>query len=593
MTHDLACNSIENMNSYQWPWAVLARVRTSVDSHQQWLLLCCLLGAGGNSLLFYFVTQPGYNHVANLMASAAFFGMALLVPIRRLHTVLSNLGLLTAVALMAYITACTGGINSPAMVWMTILAVPALLLLGHRWALWWVAAIMITIVMQWVAVTQGWVSGDVDQSPQTILWAVLDKVLVILSLMAAVNFYESLHQRQWHEVEQGNADLEAAQKALLQAQSHKDEFIASVGHELRTPMNAILGLNGVLQTELQDQPEHLKIAEHIRQSTEQLLSLVNDILDFSQLEAGRLKLLEKPVLLAHALHRAVEVFMPRALEKSLMLQLEIDPQLPAWVLVDEQRLRQILNNLLDNAIKFTSQGQIWVRAKALQGRIRFEVQDTGRGIPEDRQQQVFNRFEHADIQTNRAYGGTGLGLAICERLVSLQSGNIGVQSAAGQGALFWFELSLQAASPPSDMQMHALSRSSAKGLRFLLVDDNAVNIMVAKLMLEKCWPDAHVTSAESGEQALKALESKPFDVVLMDMIMPGMDGLETTRILRQNARPEVAQLPVIGLTANTNALDKERCMQSGMNDVLAKPMDIRMVKERVDALFTATKVLRP
>lgn len=581
------------MNSSQWLWTLWARLRASVDSHQQWLLLCCMVVAGGNALLFYFVPQPGYDHAANLVALTAFFAMAFLVPIQRLNTVLGHLGIFTGIAFLAFITAYTGGINSPAMVWMTIMAVPALMLLGHRWALWWVAVILAVIVLQFVAVTQGWISGEVDQSPQTILWALLNKVLVIVSLMVAVNFYENLHQRQLREVEQGNADLETAQKALIQAQSHKDEFIASVGHELRTPMNAILGLNGVLQTELRDQPEHLEIAEHIRLSTEQLLRLVNDILDFSQLEAGRLKLLEKPVLLAHALHSAVDAYRPRALEKSLQLQLEIDPLLPAWVRVDEQRLRQILNNLLDNAIKFTSQGQIWVRAKALQECIRFEVQDTGRGIPEDRQLQIFNRFEHADIQTNRAYGGTGLGLAICERLVSLQRGRIGVRSAAGQGALFWLELPLQAVSQPTGGQTHAFTRSSAKGLRFLLVDDNAVNIMVAKLMLEKCWPDALVTSAESGEQALQALETHAFDVVLMDMIMPGMDGMETTRILRQHARPEVAQLPVIGLTANTNALDKERCLQSGMNDVLAKPMDILVVKEMVEALFTAERDSQP
>ncbi len=581
------------MNTRPWLSLLRERAKASIDSHRQWLLLCCLVGGAGNAALFYFVPQPGYNHVANVMAAAVFLFMLLLVPFARLHTLLSNLGLLTAVVLVSYISACTGGINSPAMVWMTILAVPALLLLGHRWALWWVGLIMLIIVLQFMAVMQGWIAGAVDQSPGTILWALLDKVLVILTLMLAVHFYERLHQRQLHEVEQGNADLEAAQKALMQAQSHKDEFIASVGHELRTPMNAILGLNGVLQTELRDQPDNVEIAEHIRLSTQQLLRLVNDILDFSQLEAGRLKMLEKPVALSHCLQSIVDVFAPRAHEKSLTLALDADRLLPDWVLVDEQRLRQILNNLLDNAIKFTSQGQVSVRVKALQGRVRFEVEDTGRGIAEDRQQQVFNRFEHADIQTNRAYGGTGLGLAICARLVRLQHGDIGVRSAMGQGALFWFELPLQAAQPPVDIPASMGSRSKAQALRFLLVDDNAVNIMVAQLMLQKCWPNAQVTSAESGEQALQALATQPFDMVLMDMIMPGMDGMETTRLLRQDARAEVAQLPVIGLTANTNALDRERCLQSGMNEVLAKPMDIQVVKDMVEQFAGKTKAPAP
>ena len=514
-----------------------------------------------------------------------FLGLALAVPYYRAYTLLSNLGLLTAISLMTYVTVFTGGINSPAMVWLTILAVPALLLLGRRWALWWVGVIVMVIVVQFIAVIQGWISGDVNQSPGTVLWALLDKVLVIVSLMLAVNFYERMHQRQMRIVEKGNADLEATQKALLQAQSHKDEFIASVGHELRTPMNAILGLNGVLQAELADQPENMEIAEHIRQSTEQLLRLVNDILDFSQLEVGRLKLLEQPLNLAESLGRMVEPYAIRAREKSLVFRCELAPTLPEWVIADAQRLRQILSNLLDNAVKFTSEGRIVVRVKPQQDLIRFEVEDTGRGIPPERQQQVFNRFEHADIQTNRAYGGTGLGLAICERLVSLQKGRIGVQSTLGQGAVFWFELPLASSAAPRSLHKDVVLNRPQRPLRFLLVDDNAVNLMVARLVISKCWPGSEITSASGGEQALALLETHSFDMVLMDMIMPGMDGMETTRRLRLHAQAEVAALPVVGLTANTNSRDRERCLLSGMDEVLAKPIDSQDLKDVVNRLI--------
>jgi signal transduction histidine kinase/ActR/RegA family two-component response regulator len=567
------------------PWSFLTRAIASIDSHRHWLLLCCLLGAGGNALLFYFVPQPEYDHTVNLYAVAIFLGLALAVPYYRAYTLLSNLGLLTAISLMTYVTVFTGGINSPAMVWLTILAVPALLLLGRRWALWWVGVIVMVIVVQFIAVIQGWISGDVNQSPGTVLWALLDKVLVIVSLMLAVNFYERMHQRQMRIVEKGNADLEATQKALLQAQSHKDEFIASVGHELRTPMNAILGLNGVLQAELADQPENMEIAEHIRQSTEQLLRLVNDILDFSQLEVGRLKLLEQPLNLAESLGRMVEPYAIRAREKSLVLRCELAPNLPEWVIADAQRLRQILSNLLDNAVKFTSEGRIVVRVKPQQDLIRFEVEDTGRGIPPERQQQVFNRFEHADIQTNRAYGGTGLGLAICERLVSLQKGRIGVQSTLGQGAVFWFELPLASSAAPRTLHKDVVLNRPQRPLRFLLVDDNAVNLMVARLVISKCWPGSEITSASGGEQALALLETHSFDMVLMDMIMPGLDGMETTRRLRLHAQAEVAALPVVGLTANTNSRDRERCLLSGMDEVLAKPIDSQDLKDVVNRLI--------
>ena len=246
----------------------------------------------------------------------------------------------------------------------------------------------------------------------------------------------------------------------------------------------------------------------------------------------------------------------------------------------------MVSNLLDNAIKFTSEGQIHLRVAALPERIRFEVQDTGRGIPVERQQQVFNRFEHADVQTKLDFGGAGLGLAICERLVSLQNGHIGVQSIEGRGAIFWFELPLEAVHPPALTPLATPAQRAPLALRFLLVDDNAVNIMVAQLMLSKCWPDARIVTAQSGEQALQVLGTESFDVVLMDMIMPGMDGMQTTRFMRTHSQAELSQVIVIGLTANTNALDRERCMQSGMNAVLTKPIDIQRVKETVEVLLT-------
>jgi CheY-like chemotaxis protein len=202
---------------------------------------------------------------------------------------------------------------------------------------------------------------------------------------------------------------------------------------------------------------------------------------------------------------------------------------------------------------------------------------------------VFNRFEHADIQTKRAYGGTGLGLAICEHLVALQGGRIGVESTPGQGALFWFELPLKPTAAPSDTTGSSSWVGSSGALRFLLVDDNAVNLMVARLVLNKCWPDASVTSAAGGEEALALLDNQAFDLVLMDMIMPELDGMETTRRLRAHPRSEVAGLPVIGLTANTNARDRERCLHAGMNEVLAKPIDSQTVKEAVGRLIGRTE----
>ena len=367
------------------------------------LLRACLLGACGISLLFYVLGHPDYWHGANLLASAVYGVLALLVPVRRAYTVLCHLALLNSLLLMGYIASCTGGINSPALVWMTVLAVPALLMLGRRAAQGWVLLCLLVLLGQWLAVRQGWIGGQVLHTPLTLAWAGLNLLLLMLGLVLAVQVYERLRQRQREALEHSNAELEAAQQALAQTQSHKDEFLASVGHELRTPMNAILGLNGVLQTELAAHPEQRALAEHIRASTEQLLGLVNDILDFSQLEAGRLQLHPQPLPLRPWLQAQLAPWQARAHAKGLVLHAEVAPEVPQAVRVDAQRLRQLLLNLLGNAIKFTPSGRIDVRLRVQPGPgwLRLEVQDSGPGIAAERLPHIFNRFEQADLQTAR------------------------------------------------------------------------------------------------------------------------------------------------------------------------------------------------
>ena len=550
------------------------------------LLRAYLLGAGGISLLFYVIRHPDYGQAVNLLASAVYWLLALLVPLRRAYALLCHLALLNSLLLMGYIASRTGGINSPALVWMTVLAVPALLTLGRRWAQRWVWLSLLVLLGQWLAVHQGWVSGQVLHTPMTLLWAAVNLLLMMFGLVLAVQVYERMRQRQRQALEHSNAALEAAQQALAQTQSHKDEFLASVGHELRTPMNAILGLNGALQTELADRPEQRALAEHIRSSTEQLLRLVNDILDFSQLEAGRLQLLVQPLVLRPWLQAQLAPWQARAQAKGLVLHVEVAPEVPQAVMADAQRLRQLLLNLIDNAIKFTPSGQIAVRLRAHPGPgwLRLEVQDSGPGIAAERLPHIFNRFEHADQQTARRYGGTGLGLAIGEQLVKLHRGRIGVSSEPGQGALFWLELPL-AAAPAPGVSLPMGGPSPLMVRRLLLVDDNPVNLMVARLVLQKNWPDAQVEGCSDAEQALARLEHGGFDAVFMDMVMPGTDGPQATRRLRQHPRAELARLPVIGLTANHNAHDRRLCLQAGMDEVLPKPLDDEAVRETLERLL--------
>ena len=547
------------------------------------MLTIYLVAVGLNSLVFYLFPPGYYDRNANLFLSIL---CLLLLPTprsQRLYPyVVHGLTVMSAL-LVLYIASQSGGINSNALVWLTVLAVPVLLLLGPRATVAWIGVLLLALLAVWAATAQGPIHPTTQMSAQAIPWAMMNHALALISLMVAVYVYDHLNRQQLRSVDQRNADLQKTHEALILAQAHKDEFVAAVGHELRTPMNAILGFNGVLRQELADRPEQVEIVDHIRRSTSHLLQVVNDILDFSQLQAGRLQLHLADLDLAALLSETVARHQERAREKGLVLQAHTDIPDALHVRADRQRLQQVLNNLLDNAIKFTAQGRVDLRVRWAGARLRFEVQDTGRGIAPDRQAHIFHRFEHADVQTNRAYGGTGLGLTLCERLVQLQGGEIGVHSQPGQGALFWFELPLAVvhpALPPRPTQ----ELPSDEPLHILLVDDNAVNLMVAQLQLRKIWPKANISSADGGPQALRLLDAQTFDLALVDMIMPGMDGMQLTHQARTQFGHRVAHMPIIALTANTHPTERERCLAAGMDAVLHKPIDSAELVRVVSAL---------
>ena len=538
------------------------------------LLIYMLLSVGACSLPFYFIHQPDYNHIANLIGTAGYWGLFVLLWLGAPYLLITHGTLLWSVAYVAYLAAMTGGINSPVLVWMTAAVLPAVLLLDRVAAFFWfVVALLVNWLLLFIS-QQGWVNNDINMANEVMAWTVANKFLVLGLAMLVVFVTERMHRSQVASMDQSNAELEQTHQALLRAQAHKDEFIASVGHELRTPMNAILGLNGILRNELADRPEDAAVVDHIRRSTEQLLQVVNDILDFSQLQAGRLTLRDDEFSLHDTLTAVLLAFQAKAQAKGIALHLEATTVRNMWVKGDRQRLTQVLTHLLDNALKFTAEGHIHVRAQVVGVGVLFEVQDTGIGIAPDRQKQIFHGFEHADVQTNRQYGGTGLGLSICERLVSLQGGTIGVSSVQGQGARFWFQLPMRSVAMQEAKAAAEMARLLAdKALHILLVDDNAVNLLVARMMLKKCFPKATIVEASSGASALEKLGAQAFDLVLMDMVMPDMDGTQVTQAVRQNFPAPVCQMPILALTASANPVDQDRCLACGMDDVLHKPLD--------------------
>ena len=546
------------------------------------LLKFMLLLVGTCTLPFYFIYQPEYDHVAHLVGTAGYWCLYVLLFCGAPFLIIAHSTMLWSISYVTYLAVMTGGINSPAMVWMTVVLLPAILSLERAGALLWVGVVFCTNLVLLLVTKYGLVNSDIHMDNDVMAWTLANKLLVIILAMYAVFVTERLHQDQVTEMDQSNAELEHTHQAQMRAQVHKDEFIASVGHELRTPMNAILGINGILRTELATRPEDAEVVDHIRRSTEQLLKVVNDILDYSQLQAGRLTLHLEEFALREALAAAVAAYTSKAQAKGLTLGLDAAAVDTLWVKADRQRLLQVLGNLLDNAIKFTAHGSIQIRAQREGGGVLFEVQDAGIGIAADRQKQIFAGFEYADVQTNRQYGGTGLGLSICERLVSLQGGTLGVSSVPGQGARFWFSLPLRIIAVKEAQAAAAMARHLAdQPFRILLVDDNAVNLLVTRMMLKKCFPKVDVMEASSGAVALDMLRTQHVDLALMDMVMPEMDGMQTTERLRQDFDAPKCHLPVLALTASVNPVDHDRCLASGMNDVLHKPLDAQQLISKI------------
>ncbi|MEM6963269.1 MAG: response regulator [Bacteroidota bacterium] len=357
----------------------------------------------------------------------------------------------------------------------------------------------------------------------------------------------------------------------------KEKFIASISHEMRTPMNAILGMsNLVIQTELN--PEQYNYISSIKQSSELLLGIVNDILEISTLENGKIKFEHKDFDLHELLDNMVKVMKYKVVEKSLDLVIDIQEGVPRYLKGDKLRLNQILYNLVGNAVKFTDKGSIHIRVMNQydgddSAFLKFEVEDTGIGIPPDKVDAVFETFTRVRTK-DRIFEGTGLGLSIAKNLVEQQAGKIGARSVYGQGSTFWFDIVFDigtieeatAPKPELDDTIH-LDRP----IRLLLVEDNKLNQMVAKKTLQKKWPDIDLTIADNGQLGVEAIKTKKYDIVLMDIQMPIMDGYEATLYIRSNMPPEIANMPILAMTAHANISKDHSYREYGMDDFVLKP----------------------
>jgi PAS domain S-box-containing protein len=354
----------------------------------------------------------------------------------------------------------------------------------------------------------------------------------------------------------------------------KSDFLANMTHELRTPLNAIIGFSGVLKEDLDLSPRHARQVELIWNASQTLLWVVNDVLDLSKMEAGAIGFETDAFDPTAITHATVSLLSGQASAKGLGMRVEVQG-LEGRLLGDGARLRQVLTNFVSNAVKFTAQGEIEVLVSQSpdrdQRRLRVAVKDSGIGVAPDQIDAIFARFTQADASVSRRFGGTGLGLAISKRIIEAMGGDIGVESSLGQGSTFWFEVSLPvAAAACPDEAAAEPSVSVHESLRLLVVDDNPVNRELICTLLEPF--DLDIQTAADGVEAIEAVSRAAFDVVLMDVQMPNMDGLAATRCIRDAAAPGARRVPIIAMTANVLPEQVARCLEAGMDDHVGKPI---------------------
>jgi signal transduction histidine kinase/FixJ family two-component response regulator len=379
-------------------------------------------------------------------------------------------------------------------------------------------------------------------------------------------------------------ELETAEKSAVKSAQIKEQFLANMSHEIRTPINAVIGFTGLLN-KTQLEAEQKKYVGHIQQSSSNLLTIINDILDISKIQANKLRIVDKPFDLQETCRGLASILQFKMEEKKLQFALNIDPSVPTRLIGDGDRLNQILTNLLNNATKFTQQGSIELSIKTVKRlytnvEIQFIVKDTGIGIPANKLDKIFERFEQVDTDMTRAYGGTGLGLSIVKSLVTQMNGQIEVKSEMGKGSSFIVTLpykEIETARPESSIVTESQTKSSKQAFgrfRLLVAEDNQMNQMLLHHILDQWHVDYEMM--DDGEKVIEQLKKEDYDLVLMDIQMPIMDGYTTARVIRDELK---SNIPIIAMTAHVLIGEKEKCLNAGMDDYLPKPIDEQFLFE--------------
>jgi signal transduction histidine kinase/ActR/RegA family two-component response regulator len=525
-------------------------------------------------------TVPALTLIASVVCIASTLLHFRVVGNARLAMNLMMANLFVSLVVIAY---WMGGADAPTLMWLAVLPLCGAFVAGLRDAMVWMCIVLLTsLTMHALSILGHEFPTTSYVRPRAV--EMLSLAAFICTTAALAVMFERLKTDLLAGIERKNEELLVAREQAEAAARAKSEFLANMSHEIRTPMNGVIGMADLLATTQLD-PTQRDYVRTIIDAGSGLLAIINDVLDFSKIEAGKLELERMPMSVAQTVSSVIELLRPHAEQKGLTLIASLDPAMPRRVLGDPTRLRQVILNLTANALKFTSQGRVEcaVTVRESSGArvlLEFSVRDTGIGIPAESQHQLFNAFHQVDPSTTRRYGGTGLGLAISHRIVGAMGGQLQVESKVGAGSCFFFDLQLESSEEPSKTEEMRALLGDLKNQRILVIDDNPINLKVASKLLERLG--ASVIVGDSGERALELVKQERFDAVFMDCQMPGMDGYETSRLVRGMELPG-ARLLIIALTANIRTGERERCLEAGMDDYITKPMrmqDILAVWQR-------------
>jgi signal transduction histidine kinase/CheY-like chemotaxis protein len=503
-------------------------------------------------------------------------------------------------ALLTYLAWIGAGLLSPALTWLIVLLLPPYFILPHRISHSLLLASMALVLGLFAAQVQ----GALSPASITEVSALLPTLLTLLALHITVGFmalvYDLQNQNFLQEIRQHNNELEERAVELHKANIHKDRFLAMVSHDMRTPLNGVMGYLSLIHTQTELADDTRQYVHQANTSAKHLLAVINDLLDLSQSRAGNLAIHPTVVNLPQTLQWVFETPMPQALETGLDYTLQLHNDLPEWVRMDGNRFAQILINLLGNAVKFTRKGHVrlFVKTSPIPNQpnkvlFQAEIDDTGMGIAPDQLKAIFDPFvqiqlSEDDVNYLKPHTGSGLGLTISRNLAHAMDGDIVASSVLGQGSTFVVRLTLELAQAPQQTtpSLNLHTPTTSQSVRLLVVDDNPVNRKVLNTTLSRSFAHAHIDEAENGTRAIEQMTQHLYDAVIMDLVMPDLDGAEVVRRVRAHLPEPFRSVPVLGLTANLAADALEACKQAGMDDVMGKPFDrqelLRVLQKWID-----------